>query len=78
MPQMMIYTKLDWQVGKLSSMIIRDIYYFHLTFPLQSDSLFFLFVGALALELDIWTTPSADKHFMLEAGSRFEVNLDDI
>ena len=31
------------------------------------------FIGALALELDLWTTQSVNGDFTLEAGSKFEV-----
>ena len=37
-----------------------------------------LISGALALELDIWTTQSSENDFTLEAGSRFEVRGDKI
>ena len=33
-------------------------------------------LGALALELDIWTTQSSDRDVVLHAGSRLEVSIE--
>ena len=80
---MMTCTKSVWQVGKLTlidfkatllMVLLKMTYYMLLKIFVN----IFLLIGALALELDIWTTYSADTDFTLESGSRFEVRFDEL
>ena len=71
----MIGTKSVLQVGKLlikvfpgPSFVARLKYCDNINFICS--------LGALALELDIWTTQSSNRDVVLHAGSRLEVSIE--
>ena len=73
----MIGTKSVLQVGKLLIKVFPGPSFHFLARLKYCDNINFICsLGALALELDIWTTQSSNRDVVLHAGSRLEVSIE--